>query len=631
MTTTYGNHLLPQHAALLEASGIPVDVARERGYRSVDTKVQLKKFGFGEAQRRVPALLIPIRDVRGDYMTMQIRPDSPREKNGRELKYETPTGSGLVIDLPPRARPWIGDPTRPLFITEGARKADAAVARGLCCVALMGVYGWRGKNEHGGTTALADWEMIALKGRDVYVAFDSDVTINPSVADALTRLAGFLSRRGATPRVIYLPAGEGGVKTGLDDYLAAGHGVLDLLAHARDELPKPADSKQKREPRGEAVPVAQLLDEVLRFERRFVVEGDEEVDATALWVLHTWAFDAASATPYLHITSPDKESGKTRKLEVLELITRKPWLVSRATAAVLARKVAAERPTLLYDEMDATLQGDKEFAETLRGLLNSGYRDSGRVSVCVGQGADISYVDLPTFCPKAIAGIGALPDTVASRCIEIRLSRRTRRERGERFRVRKLRDDVDLLRGRLVRFADDHTTALALAEPHIPDELSDRQADVWEPLFAIADLAGGEWPERARRAAVTLAARGSDGEESIRSRLLAAVKAVFDADGGDAVFTTRLIEGIAERDDEFSTWWHPPSDDKEGKPAPWATRELGRLLRPFDIRSRSLRVGTRTAKGYRRDAFEEAWNRYLPPSPPENAVTSVTLGCQSQK
>jgi len=198
----YGNHLLPQHGALLEQSRITPEVAEARGYRSVTIKAELGRLGFGARQQIIPTLLMPVHGVNGDVVTYQHRPDEPRIAKGKPLKYETPTGSRMMLDVPPMVRPQIGDPTRPLFITEGVRKADAAVSAGLCCVAVLGVWNWRGTNEHGGKVALPDWEDVALKsrsgiGRDVYVVFDSDVMTKLGVYQALVRLKPFLELRGA--------------------------------------------------------------------------------------------------------------------------------------------------------------------------------------------------------------------------------------------------------------------------------------------------------------------------------------------------------------------------------------------------------------------------------------------------
>jgi len=229
--------LLPQHAGLIAASGIAPAIAAARGYHSVSRKAELRRLGFADTQCRVPALLIPIRGVTGEVVSYQIRPDEPRvNREGKAVKYETPRGSRMALDVPPAARPWLGDPAKLLFITEGARKADAAVSRGLCCVALLGVWNWRGSNEDGGKVALPDWESVALNARDVYIAFDSDVTVKPAVQQAMARLKAFLEQRSARVRLIYLPPAVDGGKVGLDDFLAAGNGVEELLALASDTL-----------------------------------------------------------------------------------------------------------------------------------------------------------------------------------------------------------------------------------------------------------------------------------------------------------------------------------------------------------------------------------------------------------
>ena len=235
--------LLPQHQALIDGSGIDPEVAAARGYRSVTTKADMQRLGFSASQTRVPALLIPVHDVHGQIATYQARPDAPRIRDGKPLKYETPRGSHMVLDVPPACRDRLGDPSIPLFITEGARKADAAASHDLCCIAVLGVWNWRGTNAHGGTVALPDFEVVALNGRDVYLVFDSDVVTQPAVRNALDRLAAVLRTRGATVRIVQLPAGQGGTKVGLDDFLANGQTVTDLLSHVVDRVTSPDDDE----------------------------------------------------------------------------------------------------------------------------------------------------------------------------------------------------------------------------------------------------------------------------------------------------------------------------------------------------------------------------------------------------
>ena len=232
--------LLPHHAELVRASGINETVAQARGYRSVTVRSELERMGFTKPQRNVPALLVPVWNVNGQIANYQIRPDQPRiDKRGKLVKYETPGKSTMVIDVPPTIRDRIGDPRVPLFVTEGVRKADAAVSIGLCCIGILGVWNWRGTNEHGGKTALPDWESIALRDRIVYVVFDGDAVTKREVYRAMKRLGALLASKGASVRFVLLPATAEGQKVGLDDFLAAGRNVDDLLSRAVEELPAP--------------------------------------------------------------------------------------------------------------------------------------------------------------------------------------------------------------------------------------------------------------------------------------------------------------------------------------------------------------------------------------------------------
>lgn len=228
--------ILPEHQAQLDASCISADVAAERGYWSARQKAEIERLGFGESQCRAPALVIPIYNVRGELCSYQIRPNDPRMRDGKLVKYETPHKSQMVVDVPPRCRPMLGDPKIPLIITEGIKKGDSAASRGLCCVSLLGVWNFRGTNDDGGKTLLADWEAIAFNDRNVYIAFDSDAMDKVSVYKALSRLADVAKSRGGNVYFIYLPPGEHGKKVGLDDYFAQGHSDTEFFDLATREL-----------------------------------------------------------------------------------------------------------------------------------------------------------------------------------------------------------------------------------------------------------------------------------------------------------------------------------------------------------------------------------------------------------
>ncbi len=362
--------------------------------------------------------------------------------------------------------------------------------------------------------------------------------------------------------------------------------------------------------------LAVTLDEAAAFIGRFVVLSDAQRTAATLWAAHSHALDAAEATPYLNVHSAEPESGKTRLLEVLELVVARPWLTGRVTAAVLPRRIEKEQPTLLLDESDAAFGGDREYAETLRGVLNAGYRRGGSVSVCVGQGANISYATLSSFCPKAIAGLGRLPDTVASRAIPVRLKRRAPSEQIERFRRRDALEAAEPIAVNLAMLAEQHIDLLSYARPLIPEGLGDRAADVWEPLLAIAELAGDAWTERARTAAVELATGQEAEDRSAGVRLLADTRAVFETVGDDRLSSAALVSRLNELPE-----------------APWAEWSKGRgltqnalakLLRGYEIRSRTVRFSDETtARGYRLEQFADAFARYLKPRSDTSDTTRI--------
>ncbi|NLD74854.1 MAG: DUF3854 domain-containing protein, partial [Chloroflexi bacterium] len=195
MTTEHDEELharlQDEHLAQLRASGIADEVMLERGYRSAPSSRYRKALGFRGPKTR-PGLLLPLWTVDGAVAYCILRPDEPRRnRDGKPIKYETPAGAAMRLDCPPRCREGLGDPAVPLWITEGQKKADALASRDQCAIALLGVWNWRGKNALGGTTVLADWEYVHLKGRDVRLAFDSDVVTKEQVQKALARLAGF--------------------------------------------------------------------------------------------------------------------------------------------------------------------------------------------------------------------------------------------------------------------------------------------------------------------------------------------------------------------------------------------------------------------------------------------------------
>ena len=216
--------------SLIRGSGLAESVIKSRGYRTVTTKDELIQLGFKPYQA-LPGLLIPIWSAIGRIVNYQIRPDKPRvSEDGKPIKYETRAGSKPSIDVPPICLDAIKDPSKPLWITEGVKKADCGATYGLIIAAVLGVHLFRGRNSQGGKTAIPDFEYFHLDGRTVHLAFDSDYATNPGVTQALISLGGLLELWGAKVVYVTIPPAADGSKVGLDDWFVSGGTVARLLA-----------------------------------------------------------------------------------------------------------------------------------------------------------------------------------------------------------------------------------------------------------------------------------------------------------------------------------------------------------------------------------------------------------------
>jgi hypothetical protein len=602
--------LLDHHAELLKASAISPEVADARGYWSATMPRELDRH-FGQTQRRlVPALVIPTYDVRGEVVFHQLRPDEPRTVDGRVRKYEIPPRARMAIDVPPAVRTVLGNPKVPLGISEGARKADSAVTAGLYTVDFVGVWTWRGRNSDGGLTALSDWEYIALNDRVVYLIFDSDAMVKHEVHDALTRLTAFLRYRDADVRIVYLPHGEHGEKVGLDDFLAAGHTRDDVLRLAVDQL-RPLPGGRASQPQPPKVPAptgGDLIDAIVRFTKRFIVwPSDHAALAVTLWIIHTWAFEAAAATPYMLVVSPERRSGKSRALEVCEVLVRRARIASSISAAALYQLIEKEKPTMLIDEIDSIFgawKGD-ESIQALRGIINAGNRPGFPVTRGTREGEAVDY---DVYSPKMLAGIndGTLPDTIADRSIPIRMQRKRRGEKVERWRPRRIAVDAEALRDQCHAFAAKHQATLAAYEVDpaaIGDKLDDRAEDGWEPLLAIAKVAGRE--QDALEAAIALSADRVVSRENRAHDLFIAVHQLLSGDQAEdgQMHTKTLIAKLNDDDDASFKDWH------KGKgPSQYDFRTM--LGDRYGVRSKNITVDGKQRKGYALDGFTDAWDRY---------------------
>lgn len=372
-----------------------------------------------------------------------------------------------------------------------------------------------------------------------------------------------------------------------------------------ESIPDSASTNQDEPDRS---PASDLLQQIFLFVKRFIVlRDDHQAIAIALWVLHTHAFEAADSTPYLLITSPEKRSGKSRLLEVLNLLVARGWHVAGVSEAVLFRKIEKVRPTLLLDEVDAIFSSFAEKTEPLRALINAGSRRGGQVSRCVGKGHDVE--DFSVFCPKCLAGIatGRLPETIRDRSIPIRLQRRLN-EKIERFHFSAAKQEADALVLAISAWAEVSIEQLRNRHPDLPTVLNDRSAEGWEPLLAIAEEAGDAWPEKAARAAEALCADVEIEDDSFGVQLLADLERFWEFDKfGSRLFSHEICAGLNLLDDAPWKNW-----GRSRAMSGFTPRDLGRELRRYEIRSKSMRVGDQNAKGYEFEQFQDVWARYVP-------------------
>lgn len=343
---------------------------------------------------------------------------------------------------------------------------------------------------------------------------------------------------------------------------------------------------------------ADLLDDLVATARRHVILPAHTDTAVALWLLLTYLIDAVQVAPILGITSPEKRCGKSTLLFLALRLACRTIPASNISPAALYRAVELWQPTLVIDEADTFLRDNEE----LRGILNSGHtRDTAYVIRTVGD--DHEPRRFSTWGPKAIALIGSLPETLHDRSIVIALRRRLPHETAE-----KVRHADPAVFGRLarqcLRWATDHAETIRRARPRMPDALHDRAADNWEPLLAIADLAGGEWPARARTAALALSGVPSDDTESIRVQLLRDISELFAERGASHLRTADIIEALNRMESR------PWTEANRGRPinGHWLARRLG----GFGVRPHDVKIEGKGIKSYRRADLDDAFARYIP-------------------
>lgn len=367
---------------------------------------------------------------------------------------------------------------------------------------------------------------------------------------------------------------------------------------------------QDTEPYPQSVNLVDVLNEIrTAFNRHAILPPYADV-AMALWCTFTWFIEGAQIAPLLVIRAPESECGKTTVKDIVELFVKRPLSNEGITLAALFRVVEQFQPTLLLDDADSWLLRDPK--DERHSLINSGHKRGGKVLRCAPDTFDLQ--SFSTFCAKAIVFIGKSKDTLHNRSIEIVLRRKVAGETIIPLR-NAARDQFNLIRTKLARIEKDYLLGFTQAKPSLPPGLENRAADNWEPLIAIADLAGGQWPELARGAALGLI-KNREPVVSINIELLTDIEQIFETIKTDKIRTAELVEALCA--DEEALW----STYNRGRPI--TPREISQRLSEYGIKSKTIRFGFNdTAKGYELKQFKDAFERYLQSSP-ENSTLAVT-------
>ena len=360
---------------------------------------------------------------------------------------------------------------------------------------------------------------------------------------------------------------------------------------------------------------AALLDDVDRFLCRFVAYPSiHSRVAHVLWIGHAHLMDCWDSTPRIAFLSAEPGSGKSRALEVTEPLVPRPVHAVNTTPAYLFRKVSDEAgpPTVLYDEIDTVFGPKAKDNEDIRGMLNAGHRKGAMAGRCVVRGKEIQTEELPAYCAVALAGLDDLPDTLMSRSVVVRMRRRAPGEFVEPWRLRVNGGDARTLAERITAWADSVRPSVFGAWPAMPQEVEDRNADVWEALLAVADAAGGDWSARARVAAVAHVVQAQAAPPSLGVQLLSDLRSVF---GSDSVLSTDAVLARLVALEEA------PWGDLRGRELD--ARGLARRLAKYDVRPRVHRIGGATPRGYSIEDLADAWSRYLGPAPYRSATSAT--------
>jgi len=376
-----------------------------------------------------------------------------------------------------------------------------------------------------------------------------------------------------------------------------------------------AFSFEKVAPWPEPVDVATVLEECVAKLSRYVAMQPHQLTTVPLWVMHAWLYDhnIAVHSPMLAFTSAEPDSGKSMGAVVAGRMCPRTSLNIEITGPTLFRLVDAFKPTLVLDEADDLFVRKSD----LKHIVNQSWTRGSKIPRQCKVNGIWQTVFYDPFGPKIISLLGHnLPRPTRTRCIELRMLPKRRDEKIEPFHQL---DDAEfaILRRKFARAAADHAATLKEANPFIPSDLNNRASANWKLLLAIGELAGGDWPKRAREAAERLSRSGHQPSDGVK--LLAAIRVIVVelAKTGVKVITSEALTAELNKD-QTGIW----IEYNHGGPI--TQRQVAYLLAPYGIEPGTVHPSQRSwdsQKGYKFAQFEDAFARYLPDDPDIRTLT----------
>ena len=370
-------------------------------------------------------------------------------------------------------------------------------------------------------------------------------------------------------------------------------------------------SFENPEPWAEEVNGAVLLDEIKEILQKYTALPEGAEIAIPLWIMFSWCHDSFFVSPILCFNSPAKRCGKTTALRIISKLVPRPLMSSNASVAAIFRSIEICEPTLILDELDTFANANPE----INGIINAGHdRDLAFVLRC--EVDSLEPKPFSVWCPKVFAGIGRRKDTLEDRSIIIPMKRKAPSAKVERIRLDRL-NIFKPFRQKAARWADDYMGDLTSINPSVPEILNDRAQDNWRALIAIADLAGGDWPKKAREAALKLSGEEAQDDDSIQVQLLADIRDICADQDVRRISSEVLVRELVEMEDR------PWPEYKEGKQITKAG--VARILKPFGIKPKVIRLPSgRTPRGYDLEQFEDTFLNYLPAGGFQTATPATT-------